>query len=139
MTLDELKQRLHDAGCSTANYHIGEPQGASDVYCLAKRNGRFHYFYTERGLDQEPEKIFDDEAEACQFFYEFVMNIRHNHLVGYYESPDNLERHATFLEERGIGFQSLQESIDTTTSGGRLIFHIFGALADVYDNLKVQR
>jgi len=33
------------------------------------------------------------------------------------------------LEERGVGFQSLQESIDTTTPGGRLVFHIFGSLA----------
>ena len=32
------------------------------------------------------------------------------------------------LEDSGIGFRSLQEAIDTTTSGGRLIFHIFGAL-----------
>lgn len=31
---------------------------------------------------------------------------------------------------RGIGFRSLQESIDTTTSGGKLIFHVFGALAE---------
>jgi DNA invertase Pin-like site-specific DNA recombinase len=34
------------------------------------------------------------------------------------------------LEEQGIGFRSLTEAIDTTTSGGRLIFHIFGALAE---------
>ena len=34
------------------------------------------------------------------------------------------------LKEREIGFQSLQESIDTTTSGGRLVFHMFGALAE---------
>ena len=34
------------------------------------------------------------------------------------------------LHERGIGFRSLTEAIDTTTSGGRLIFHIFGALAE---------
>lgn len=33
------------------------------------------------------------------------------------------------LNEKEIGFKSLQESIDTTTSGGQLIFHIFGALA----------
>lgn len=34
------------------------------------------------------------------------------------------------LSERGIGFWSLQERIDTTTSGGKLIFHVFGALAE---------
>ncbi len=34
------------------------------------------------------------------------------------------------LQERGIGFKSLTEQVDTTTSGGRLVFHIFGALAE---------
>ena len=34
------------------------------------------------------------------------------------------------MEERGIGFRSLTEAIDTITSGGRLVFHIFGALAE---------
>ena len=33
-------------------------------------------------------------------------------------------------ESRGIGFKSLQENIDTTTSGGKLIFHIFAPLAE---------
>lgn len=32
------------------------------------------------------------------------------------------------LEVRGVGFRSLTEAIDITTSGGRLIFHVFGAL-----------
>ena len=45
----------------------------------------------------------------------------------------------SLLEERGIGFRSLQESIDTTTSGGRLIFHIFGALAEFERNLIRER
>ncbi len=36
----------------------------------------------------------------------------------------------TDLSEQNIGFKSLQENIDTTTSGGKLIFHIFGALAE---------
>ena len=36
----------------------------------------------------------------------------------------------TDLNNRKIGFQSLTENIDTTTSGGKLIFHIFGALAE---------
>src|SRR5512134_1104132 len=36
----------------------------------------------------------------------------------------------TKLNAKGIGFKSITESIDTTTSGGKLIFHIFGALAE---------
>src|SRR3954453_7411082 len=36
----------------------------------------------------------------------------------------------TLLNGRKVGFRSLTESIDTTTSGGKLVFHIFGALAE---------
>ena len=35
----------------------------------------------------------------------------------------------TALHERGIGFKSLPEQIDTTTPNGKLVFHVFGALA----------
>jgi len=43
------------------------------------------------------------------------------------------------LDNRKIGFKSLTEQIDTTTSGGKLIFHIFGALAEFERNLIRQR
>ena len=36
----------------------------------------------------------------------------------------------TELQELGVGFKSLTESIDTTTSGGRLVFNIFASLAE---------
>jgi len=36
----------------------------------------------------------------------------------------------TDLDARQVGFRSLTESIDTTTTGGRLLFHVFGALAE---------
>jgi DNA invertase Pin-like site-specific DNA recombinase len=45
----------------------------------------------------------------------------------------------TALHERGVGFRSLQESIDTTTSGGKLIFHVFGALAEFERDLIRER
>ena len=34
------------------------------------------------------------------------------------------------MEARGIGFKSVTEKLDTTTAGGKLIFHIFGGLAE---------
>src|SRR5512135_3879194 len=43
------------------------------------------------------------------------------------------------LQERGIGFQSLQEQLDTTTSGGKLVFHVFGALAEFERDLIRER
>ncbi len=36
----------------------------------------------------------------------------------------------TTLDTRQVGFRSLTEAMDTTTCGGRLVFHMFGALAE---------
>jgi DNA invertase Pin-like site-specific DNA recombinase len=43
------------------------------------------------------------------------------------------------LAERGVGFRSLTEGMDTTTSGGKLIFQIFGALAEFERSLIRER
>lgn len=43
------------------------------------------------------------------------------------------------LEDKKISFKSLQENIDTTTSGGKLIFHIFSALAEFERELIRER
>ena len=51
---------------------------------------------------------------------------------------DLIER-LTELHQRNIGFKSLTENIDTTTSGGKLIFHIFGALAEFERDLIRER
>ena len=43
------------------------------------------------------------------------------------------------LQERGVGFKSLQEAIDTTSSTGNLVFQIFGAIAEFERNLIRER
>ena len=45
----------------------------------------------------------------------------------------------TELAKRGVGFRSLTEAIDTTTPGGRLVFHIFGALGQFERDLVQER
>ena len=42
------------------------------------------------------------------------------------------------LRRRGIGFRSLHEALDTTTPGGRLVFHVFAALAEFIRELIVE-
>ncbi len=39
------------------------------------------------------------------------------------------------LEEMNVGLRSIQESMDTSTSGGKLIFQVFGALAEFERNI----
>ena len=45
----------------------------------------------------------------------------------------------TLLESRGVQLKSLHESIDTSSSSGKLIFHLFGALAEFERNLIKER
>lgn len=54
-------------------------------------------------------------------------------------SLPNLVEIISGLEERGIGFRSLTEAIDTTNAGGKLVFHIFAALADFERSLIQER
>lgn len=54
-------------------------------------------------------------------------------------SLKNLIEIVALLEGRGIGLRSLQENIDTTTSGGKLVFHIFCSLAEFERSLIRER
>ena len=54
-------------------------------------------------------------------------------------SLKNLIAVVEHLEVAQVGLRSLQENIDTTSSGGRLVFHLFGALAEFERNLIRER
>jgi DNA invertase Pin-like site-specific DNA recombinase len=45
----------------------------------------------------------------------------------------------TAIADQGVGFRSLQEQIDTTTPGGKLVFHVFAALAEFERDLVRER
>jgi DNA invertase Pin-like site-specific DNA recombinase len=54
-------------------------------------------------------------------------------------SMEHLIQIITELEAKGVGFRSITENIDTTTPGGRLVFHLFGALAQFERDLIRER
>ena len=95
------------------------------------------------------EKIYQDQASGAKAarpgLQEALTYIRQGDTLVVWRldrlgrSLKHLIETVTTLEEQGIGFQSLQESIDTTTSSGRLIFHIFGALAEFEQQLIRER
>lgn len=54
-------------------------------------------------------------------------------------SLSHLVQTVTELGERGVGFQSLSDPIDTTNAGGRLVMHLMAALAEFERSLIVER
>jgi DNA invertase Pin-like site-specific DNA recombinase len=70
------------------------------------------------------------EKTGCQKVFTDRVSGTKEERKGLREALSHLIDTITDLADRGIGFKSLTENIDTTTSGGKLVFHIFGALAE---------
>ncbi|MFJ4030232.1 recombinase family protein [Paenarthrobacter sp. NPDC089989] len=54
-------------------------------------------------------------------------------------SVRNLQEIVDELQHRGVGLVALSQGIDTTTSGGRLFFHVLAAIAEFEHDLIVER
>src|SRR5438067_4026847 len=100
-TLDLQKDALEKIGCVKIY---------SDVVSGAKAE--------RKGLDEALEYVREGDILVVWRLDRLGRSLKH------------LIETITELNNRKIGFKSIQESIDTTTSGGKLVFHIFGALAE---------
>ncbi|MFF1415864.1 recombinase family protein [Streptomyces sp. NPDC058289] len=78
------------------------------------------------------------ELKACHAFLQSGDTLVVPSLDRYGRSLQDLVNRVGSLRERQIGFTSLHEGLDTTTPGGRLIFHVFAALAEFIRELIVQ-
>lgn len=95
------------------------------------------------------EKIFTDRASGAKSarlgLLQAIDFVREGDIIVVWKL-DRLGRSLTHLidtintfEKMGVGFQSITESIDTNTPGGKLIFHVFGALAEFERELIRER
>ncbi|MBD0692556.1 recombinase family protein [Streptomyces sp. CBMA123] len=82
--------------------------------------------------DQRP------ELKACHIFLQPGDTLVVPALDRYVRSLKDLMNMVGELRQREIGFTSLREPLDTTTPGGRLVFHVFAALAEFIRELIVQ-
>jgi DNA invertase Pin-like site-specific DNA recombinase len=78
------------------------------------------------------------ELKACHAFLQTGDTLVVPSLDRYGRSLQDLVNMVAILRERQIGFTSLHEKLDTLTPGGRLIFHVFAALAEFIRELIVQ-
>jgi DNA invertase Pin-like site-specific DNA recombinase len=77
------------------------------------------------------------ELKACHAFLDPGDTLVVPSLDRYGRSLQDLINMVAELRERGIGFTSLHENLDTTTPGGRLVFHVFAALAEFIRELII--
>ncbi|MFD7700884.1 recombinase family protein [Streptomyces caelestis] len=77
------------------------------------------------------------ELKACHAFLDPGDTLVVPSLDRYGRSLQDLINMVAELRECGIGFTSLHENLDTTTPGGRLVFHVFAALAEFIRELIV--
>lgn len=85
----ELSERLLAEGCNPSNFAIGSRGGASEAFYLSRRGAQWQVCYTERGQDLEPIYVSGSESQACDFFFQYIMAMRHDHCVGFFKSEDN--------------------------------------------------
>lgn len=78
------------------------------------------------------------ELKACHAFLQAGDTLVVPSLDRYGRSLQDLVNMVAELRTRQIGFTSLHEKLDTMTPGGRLIFHVFAALAEFIRELIVQ-
>ncbi|MFJ9870394.1 recombinase family protein [Streptomyces sp. NPDC101165] len=77
------------------------------------------------------------ELKACHAFLDAGDTLVVTSFGRYGRSLQDLIDMVAELRERGVGFTSLHENLDTTTPGGRLVFHVFAALAEFIRELIV--
>src|ERR671939_960847 len=109
-TLDLQKDALEQIGC-TKIY--------SDVVSGAKEE--------RKGLQEALEYVREGDVLVVWRLDRLGRSLKH------------LIETITDLNNRNIGFKSITEHIDTTTPGGKLIFHIFGALAEFERDIIKER
>lgn len=107
MKASELTNRLLAEGCNPQNFSV--LSRSYDAYCLNKNGKQWQVFYSERGCDSEPLFISSNENEACEFFYNLILQQQHWHLVGFFKD----EADAKVLEEKllSLGINPIRNDI----------------------------
>jgi hypothetical protein len=109
MTLIELTALLQAEGYNSDSHCIGDGWGRlADGFALDQCDGKFEWFYVERGQKSSVEATFDSEDEACQFAYKALSHNKwaRSHLVGFFKQEEDAKAFVEKLAGQGINAES---------------------------------
>ena len=72
MTINELKLRLRDEGCSDWSYRLNYDNTFSECYILSRSGEQWQVLHRERG-DTDILSIWESEEEACDEFLRVML------------------------------------------------------------------
>lgn len=130
MELIELYKKLLEEGCTQFYIEgVGGPTN-SDVECLGRNNGKWEVYYTERG--QKTDIIFSsaDKDEACEYYYNHIMQIEHWHLVVFTRSKEILQSYRKDIQNLGI--HVIQNDIPDYEETNDRVYRLFVVNKDIF-------
>ena len=121
MKASELQEKLIDEGCNPDNFAV--LCRGHDAFCLDKKGSKWAVFYSERGCDSEPIFTSENEEEACEFFFNYVVKQQHWHIVGFF----NKESDAIELVDKlvAIGIKPIRNDIPAYKTANDPRYRVF--------------
>lgn len=128
MKSSELTKKLLEEGCNPHSFAV--LSRSHDAYCIDKKGKEWTVFYSERGCDSDPIFRSTSEEEACEFFYQYVINQEHWHIVGFFKD----ETDAKELEDKllSIGIKPIRNDIPSYKSANDPRFRVFVVGKDIF-------
>ena len=137
MTLDICKTLLQNPHMKIGYARISTDEQSIDLQRDALMKAGCAEVFEDRGVSGTAVRRPGLEAALARIESGDVLTVWKLDRLG--RSLQHLIETVRQLGVRGVGFASLSESIDTTTAGGKLVFHIMGALAEFERSLIVER
>jgi hypothetical protein len=128
MKPSELKKKLIAEGCNENNFAV--LSRGNDAFCLDKKGNEWVVFYSERGCDSDPIFRSESENDACDFFFKYVTNQQHCHLVGFFKN----ESEAKELESKllSIGVKPIRNDIPAYKTANDPRYRVFVVGKDIF-------
>lgn len=128
---------LHPAGSSVGYARVSTVDQHIDAQVDALKAAGCHRIFIEHGVSGT--KTARPQLTACLDYIRPGDTLVVWKLDRLGRSLPHLIEVVTSLRERGIGFRSLTEGLDTSGALGELLFHIFGAFAQFERSLIIER